>query len=507
MSEPQEAVVVEAAAAEATVAQKTGRLVFKNAMLLTLAQVLGVPLSILLNAVTARYLGPGPLGYMYLGTTFNSFAFMALEWGQGGALPALVATDRENAGRILGTSLAWRCGWMLPAFSGLMALSWALGYSAELDWAIALVFVGYALSSVIDACQHTIMGFERTDVAAFRQIFNSLVTVLVVAPILMLGGNLNASLVGHASVVVVTLAYTVYALRTTPIGKLSVDRQMVKKLLRSGTPFVFITAAMVLQPNIDAIFLSRLSPPEVVGWHAASRKLIGTLLFPISALIGALYPTLCRLHNTDMTEFRSAASGALRATALLVVPIALCCALYPDVGISVYSRERFEPAEDNLRVLSLFLLLVYFTMPIGVCLIAAQRQRIWAFVQSLCLIVSTCLDPLLVPWFQRRTGNGGLGICTAAVVSELIVLACGVALAPRGIFDRKLMRSLLLASVAGVAMGAVAFITKRFGSFGSAPLALTAYVGVLWATGGIDESYVAAIRNFVTRKLRKKTAS
>jgi Na+-driven multidrug efflux pump len=198
------------------------------------------------------------------------------------------------------------------------------------------------------------------------------------------------------------------------------------------------------------------------------------------------------------------ASGALRATALLVLPIALCCAFYPDVGISIYSTTSFKPAEDNLRVLSLFLLIVYFTMPLGVCLIASQRQRIWAVVQSLCLVVSVVLDPLLVPWFQRRTGNGGLGICVAAVVSELIVLGCGVALAPRGVFDRALARVLLLALLAGAAMAGSAVALRGLSSFVSAPIALSAYVGVLWFTGAIEPSYVAAMRRFVERKILRR---
>jgi O-antigen/teichoic acid export membrane protein len=476
-------------------------------MLLTLAQILGVPLSILLNGVTARYLGPSALGYMYLGTTFNSFAFLAVDWGQGGALPALVATDRSQAGRVLGTSLVWRVCAMVFVFFGLNTATRVLGYGYGPRSAVALVFAGYALGSAVDACQHTIIGFERADVAAVRQVFGSVVTVAVVIPILMLGGGLNASLVGHASVMVLVLAYTAYAIRTTPIGRLSFDWQMLKSLLHRGTPFVFITLAMVLQPNIDAVFLSKLSPAEVVGWHAASRKLIGTLLFPVSALIGALYPTLCRLHATDNAEFLRTASGALRATALLVCPIALCCALYPDVGIAIYSRDSFKPAEDNLRVLSLFLLLVYFTMPIGVCLIASQRQRIWALVQSLCLVVSLVLDPLLVPWFQRRTGNGGLGICVAAVLSELVVLGFGIALVPKGVFDRKLWRSLWLAAVAGSAMAAAAFALRALNSFASAPIAVATYVGTLWLIGGIDETYVNAIRRFVARKVLRRKGS
>jgi O-antigen/teichoic acid export membrane protein len=166
-------------------------------------------------------------------------------------------------------------------------------------------------------------------------------------------------------------------------------------------------------------------------------------------LIGALYPTLCRLHTTDTEGFKRTTNGALRSISLLAVPVALGCALYPEIGVALFSRESFRPSEDNLRVMALYLALVYFTMPLGTCIMAAGKERAWSAVQCLCVVTSLMLDPLLVPVFQRRTGNGGLGLCVAAGISEAIMIGFGVALAPMGIFDRRLRRLIWLTLVSG----------------------------------------------------------
>ncbi|MEI9953265.1 MAG: hypothetical protein WDO74_30885 [Pseudomonadota bacterium] len=163
---------------------------------------------------------------------------------------------------------------------------------------------------------------------------------------------------------------------------------------------------MALQPLIDAAYLSKLGTLEAVGWFSVARRLVGLLLFPATALIGALYPTLCRLWVSDPADFLRVTRGSLHSVALLVMPIALGCALYPDVGVAIFSKKAFGPAADDLRVLSAFLFLVYFTMPIGVCVLASGKQRAWSIVQSLCIAVSVVLDPILVPWFERRYGNG-----------------------------------------------------------------------------------------------------
>src|SRR5262249_36779596 len=158
------------------------------------------------------------------------------------------------------------------------------------------------------------------------------------------------------------------------------------------------------------------------------------------------------LRTSDATAFVRVTKDALLGTSIVVVPVALGCILYPDIGVAFYDRRLFAAAETNVRVLSIFVFLLYFTMPIGVAILAAGRRRVWSDVQSLCIVVSLALDPFLVVWFQRRYGNGGLGICVTTVISEVIVLACGVWLAPAGLFDWQFWRAFAPITISGVAM-------------------------------------------------------
>jgi O-antigen/teichoic acid export membrane protein len=493
-----------ASTAEADRAAGVRVLVLRNAAFTAIGQILGIPLSVLVTAITARYLGAAQLGYLYLATTFNSFAFLAVDWGQLGAIPRLVAADRSQAGRFLGTSLAWRGVTSVLASSALAIGCHVLGYSNQVVIAVALASVGYMMGALSNAGQLTLLGFERTDVAAIRQLLENIATLVIVVPILVLGGQLGMTLAGHALATVVVFFYVWRAVRSAEVGRLSFDLGALKLLFERGTPFLWLGIAMVLQPYIDALFLSRLGTADAVGWHAAAKKLVGVLVFPCAAITGALYPTLCRLHATDRQGAIAATTDALRATTLAVVPVAAGCALFPDFGIALYSRTSFAPAEDNLRVLSLFLLLMYFTMPLGVFVTSSGRSRAWAVVQSICVGVSLVLDPILVPWFQRRSGNGGLGVCWASVISEVIVIALAVFLVPRGIFDRRFWRTIFLAGVAGLSMAAVARLLRGWSPFLVAPIAVVAYVTTLRLTGGIDQDQARSIREFVQRKISRR---
>ena len=232
----------------------------------------------------------------------------------------------------------------------------------------------------------------------------------------------------------------------------------------------------------------------MVGWYAAAEKLKGVLVFPAAALVSALYPTMCRLFETDREGYRRTAQTALETSTLAVVPVAIGAYLYADLGIELYSKQAFGPAADNLRMLAPFIFMVYISMPLGACILAAGGQRIWTGVQALCIVVSLVLDPLLIPWFQQRTGNGGLGVCAVVVLAELMMVVAGVVLMPKGVFDRQLLLGFGRLFVAGGAMLGVGHLLANVSPFIAAPVAALIYLGTLRAIGGLKADPAPAVQ-------------
>jgi O-antigen/teichoic acid export membrane protein len=489
---------------EAPKQRALNRLVVKNTVYLTASQAITIPLAVVVNAVSARYLGAADFGTLYLAVTVCDFGFLAVNWGHEGTLAALIAQDKPSAGALLASSVAWRLTMGCIVY-GILAVGCRLfGYSASFQWVLALCCLVATLGAVLTAAKDTVRGFERADIPAYVHVGQQFLNALFVIPALVLGGRIRTALIAQAIPYVIVLALMWPAVRSFELGSLAVRRKALRTLFVGGTPFVFFGLAMALQPNIDALYLSKMASVEVIGWYAVSRRLIGVLLFPAAALINSLYPTLSRLWVEEKSEFARVSRGALQGVALLTAPVALGCALYPEIGIAVFNTKAFRPAEDNLRVLSLFVLLVYFTMPLGTCVMAASKQRPWSAVQCICVVVSLVLDPLLIPWFQRRFGNGGLGVSVASVVSELLVLVCGLALLPRGILDRSFAKTIALAALAGAVMALVAHVLHPIlTTYLAAPVAVGSYFGVLIATGGIDKQLVGVVSGFIQRKLSR----
>jgi O-antigen/teichoic acid export membrane protein len=478
------------------------RLILRNTLLLVGAQVIGIPLSVLINAVAARMLGPSDFGQLYLATTFSSLAFLFVECGQPAALTGMVARDRSRAGALLGAGLALRAC-LLPLALLVLVIGCALaGYDRRFLVILAWVLVGAAFGTVAGACQDIMRGYERSDFAAGGTVAAQLLSALIVVPTLLFIGGVQSFLIAQAACAAIGAAVLILILPAIGVPRLSVNRRDGHALFSAGTSFLLFNLILALQPSVDAVFLSRLASPEAIGWQAVARRLIGLLVFPASALTAALYPTLSRLFIEDRVAFRSTAAGALRTSPAIAVPIGLGCALFPQIGTVLFGKDAYGAADANLRILAIFVLVLYLTMPVSATLLAAGKQRVWSAAQLGCVALSAALDPLLIPWFQARNGNGGLGVCVSLAAGETLMLAVGFYLLPKDIFDRSYWRSYASVVSAGAVMSAVALALSRLTPYVAAPLALAGYLACLWFTGGLDKTQIALLASVVRRKPR-----
>jgi O-antigen/teichoic acid export membrane protein len=305
--------------------------VLRNTLILVGAQLLGTPLTIVINAFMGRYLGASGLGDVYLAGTLMGFGFLFVEWGHSGVLPAAVAQDRSKAGLLLGSSILWRLCASVVVSSVLLLGCWLLGYTARFQLVVAIVAVQWVLIVVSNACQEVVRGFERTDVSAFGKLGSQVLSILLVLPTLLLGGGLIVVMVVQAITQAIILILVWRA--TLRVGNIQLASSWAeaKSLVKRGHSFLVFGFALALQGNVDAIFLSKLTSPEVVGWHAAAQRLSGTLTLPATALVAALYPTLSRLLVEDMG--RSAARRPARCAAPLFWPCRWRSAA-PSIGTS-----------------------------------------------------------------------------------------------------------------------------------------------------------------------------
>jgi O-antigen/teichoic acid export membrane protein len=481
-----------------------GGLVARNTLALVFSQFVTTPVSIVVNAVLARSLGAADFGVIYFANTTLLVAFLFIEWGGQLVLAGDIARDRSRAGELFGAGAALRVGLTLLLLLGIPRVSEGLGYDARVGTVLLLVAARMGVGSIGALCNAVFRGFEKLSWCARTTVFTNVFEAAVLVPTLLLGGRLKAALIAQLIACCISTGVQIALLIRLRIGRVHLSREALGGMLRTGLGFVVLDLVLRLQPYIDAHFLSKLARPEAMGWYSAANRIVGVLLFPATTLSYAIYPTISRLFAHDRPSYDALVRLALRAVTLVGLFAGTGAILFAPVAVDLIYSAEFGPATGNLRILAAYIVLVYASIVVGISIAAANRQVPYAVVQSFCVVVALVLDPILVPYFERVAGNGGLGVSTSVTVAEVAMVAAGMAILPRGVVNRALLGTAGRALVAALGMAAVGLALKSLPVL-ALPLSVATYAGLLWALGGLDREIVDLLRSMIARK-RPETA-
>lgn len=469
---------------------------------LVFSQLVTTPVSIVVQALIARQLGAGPFGAIYFATAVVGVWYLFVEWGGHAQVAAEVARDRKAGARLFASGMLLRVVLALVVLLAIPIFGRWMRYDDAVRLALSLVSMKLALQGLGALCLAVVRGYERVHWQAGSAVFGNLVDAALVIVALLRGGGLREVLIAQVIGAAITLALQVGMVVQLHLGSWRPDWNTAMSILKGGFSFLILDVVVRLQPYVDATFLGLLAPPEALGWHSAASRISGVLVFPALTLNFALYPTLARLWMSDRPTYDSLVRLGLRTVAILGILAGTGTALFaPWVVGLIYGNEHYAPAAASLSVMSVFILLVYGSIVLGPSISAAGRQWLWCGAQSLCLVISALLDPILIPWANRVYGNGSLGVSISIGIAEVAMVTSGLLILPRGVVNRRLGRTWLRCFGAAAVAAAAGFLLRGV-PIAAIPVTAVIYFAVLWLLDELDPELLMLVPPSVGAYLR-----
>jgi O-antigen/teichoic acid export membrane protein len=478
----------------------SGATVARNALHLVIGQGATTVLAIVFSAALGRSLGAHEFGTYYLISTMAAFAYVFVEWGQPLFVIRQAARDPLGSGDLLGAALALRVAFavvvMLPA--GLIA--WGLGYGARTTWLSVLLILASVPLFLAQGYGMVFRARDQMDRDAVVSISNKAIALAVALPALALGAGIPGVIVAQAVGGLAALGVAVRLYRRLGAPPIRASSRTARDLLAAGAPILAMTAATAAQPYLDAIILSKLAPAVVVGWFGAARNVLGTLLAPAAILGAAAYPQIARasthpagLGRTVRSAFRPLLwLGALAGTGTYLFAATA-------IGL-IYGSEGFGPAATILQVFSPALFLLFIDILLGNVIYASGGGTGFAIAKVVSVVVGTALDFVLIPLFQERLGNGGVGVIVAFALSELVVFAGALMVMRRGTVELGTALDVGRAMAAGGLTVLLFHLAPPVPAWAGIPLCVAAFTAVSMAVGLVDRRELAVLGTLGRRR-------
>lgn len=435
----------------------------KNFAVLLSSQVVTWILTLVLMIFLPRYLGAVNVGKLFLAVALWTVLSVVMTFGSDQFSIKAIARNNSKISVLFGTKVLLSTLFFVLCMTSLYFVLRYFEYPQITIYVILLIGLEFWIWGFVNAAESVLQGIEQMEHISIGRILGHVFTVVVAVTLLLL--DFGIFMVCAVRIVSTLLIFCVqyFMLKRTTDIRPQVDPKLLGTLLKEGWPYFLTSISMVAYMQLDIVILSALVNEETIGWYGIADQLFGTLLFIPTAFIMSAYPVYAKLSVNELESLKKLLAKNFDSMLLIGVPMGLGLFLVGNQIVLLLYGAEFEKSGPVLSAFGLVLILTYLNMLVGQFLIAIDRQKPWALVMAVALVLTVPLDYLLIPWTHTEFGNGALGGAFAFIITELGMLICGFALLPQGTLGKANVQVALRIFTAGLVMvGAIWWLRGYF---------------------------------------------
>jgi O-antigen/teichoic acid export membrane protein len=494
--------------AELTAAQRgddAGGRIARNVRALAGGQIVTWTMTLLWTLVVPRALGPAGLGLVVSAMSVTGVVAIVLGLGTRNYLVREIVVNPIEAGRLLGTALVLRLG-LAPLVVGAVVVYSALTHTGgEARTVLYLVALASLLTLLAEPLQAGFQAIERMKYLAYSDVINKTAQSLLGIAVVAVGFRAVGIAASMAAVAAIVIVLNALWLARFIRVEFRTTAALLMRMIRQSVAYWAFAVFSMLYLWIDTIMLSLMTRSEVVGWYGAPVRLFQTLMFLPVLLSTAWLPRLVAAFGQGEAELRRTARKPIELVLVLSAPIAAGTAMVASTFVPVLYGDAYRHAVPVMIILGLCLPPMYTNIMLSQVLIAANRQASWTWVMIVATIVNPVFNIVLIPLTEHRYGNGAIGAALSLLLTELVLVSCGFAIAGRGVLDRSTLRRTLLSALASIAMWAVAYAASPAGVAVAVTAGIATFVALALALGLPTDEERDVIRRRLGRTRRPST--
>lgn len=407
----------------------------------------------------------GPTGYGTIVTAMSVTGILQIVLGMGTTTYVVreMVLDRNRASALLSTALLFRVV-LAPLFLvGVVLWAHFARYGHTATTVLYLAGGATLLMMLAEPIQGAFQAIERMQYLAIADAINKSAQGLLGIALALAGlgaiGFAGCWMVMSGVVLILCIRWLRRLIRFQFRTSLRDVTEMARGSLAYFTGGLFFMVYLW----IDTAMLSLMTDQGVVGWYGVATKLFQAMLFVPVLACTAWMPRLVSAFERSPDELRRSARAPIEILLAAALPIGTSIAVVADPLIRFLYGARFHGAAPSLIILGFCLVPMYLNMMFCVICIAAGRAMVWTRMMILATVFNPAVNAVLIPLTQRRYHNGAIGASVAMLLTELLIVACGIFVVGPGVFGRAAVLRLIRVTAACAGMLAVALSWRDLG--------------------------------------------
>lgn len=371
--------------------------VAKNAAWIIGIRVVQSIAALLINMLTARYLGPSNFGLITYASSLVAFVLPIMQLGFSNVLVQEIVNDSKAEGTVLGTTITLSLISSICCIVGVTSFAFVANPNEP---ATVLICLLYSLILVFQACDHIEFWYQAKLMSKYTSII-SLVAYIVVSTykvyLLITEKSVYWFALSNALDYALISGGGIALYRKLGGQKLSFSWQLGKKMFSRSKHYILSSMMVTIFAQTDKIMIKMMINEAATGYYGAAVACAGMTSFIFSAIIDSFRPSIFEGHGEGNDVF------CYRLTMLysIVIYLSLTQSIFMTVLsqciIHILYGEAYSPAIGALQIIVWYTTFSYLGSVRNIWILANNMQKhLWKINMSGAM-ANIVLNAILIP--------------------------------------------------------------------------------------------------------------
>lgn len=377
-------------------------------------QIIHLLLSLVVNVLSARYLGPSNFGLInYVASFVAMFSSIATLGMDGVVIKKMVETPNKE-GEILGSCIVYRAiAGLFSAISVIFLVAFTNIGDKEIIWVAIL----YSLSLIFRCFELLDCWFQKMLQSKYTSIAKTLSYIVVCAyKIFLLATGQNVvwfALANSLDYFLIAIVLIFFYLRKKN-QCLSVKMYTGFDVLKSSYHFVISGLMVALYNQMDKIMLKSIVDSEAVGLYSTASSICAMWIFVPTAIINSARPIIMEAKKRSEEEYLLKLKQLYSAIIWICITASGMISILGEFIIHILYGAAYAGAVNALRVLIWCETFSMIGTARGIWIISENKNKYVKYYLACGVVVNLILNYLLIPII------GITGASVATLITQIV---------------------------------------------------------------------------------------
>ena len=382
--------------------------VAKNATWIIACRIVQAVFALVINMLTARYLGPSNFGLITYASSLVAFVLPIMQLGFSNILVQEVVNNPEREGKTVGTSMLLSVCSSFCCIIGVTAFAFIANHNEPVTIIVCLLYSFILIFQALDLMQYW---FQAKYLSKYTSIV-SLCAYLVVSAykiyLLVTAKSVYWFAISNAFDYALISISIIVIYHKLGGQKLSFSKELGKEMFNRSKHYILSSMMVTVFAQTDKIMIKLMIDEAATGYYGAAVACAGMTSFVFAAIIDSFRPSIFEAQNIDEKSFKH------RLTMLYSIVIYM--SLLQSAGMTILAGliirilygAAYSPAVGALQIVVWYTTFSYLGAVRNIWILANNKQHLLWKINLMGAAANVVLNAVLIPL---------IGIYGAAVAS------------------------------------------------------------------------------------------